>query len=241
MGEQVVIDRRFRGPPDSANGGYACGVVAQFVEASPTTVRLRLPPPLDVPLDVERAHEVVRLLSGEDVVAEGRAAAPLDLAPPEPPTLDEARGSSVKLSSEDHAFPTCFVCGPDRRPPDGLGIYAGPVAGRDDGVIATTWTPVSDLADADGSVDDVFIWSVLDCPTGNAAFSRWVGNGWSRTRMVLGELTGSIDGPVLAGEEHVIIAWPLERDGRKHYSAMAIARRSGEIVARSKATWITVN
>lgn len=25
MGEEVVIDRRFRGPPASANGGYTCG------------------------------------------------------------------------------------------------------------------------------------------------------------------------------------------------------------------------
>jgi hypothetical protein len=29
--EKINIDSRFRGPPDSANGGYSCGVVANFI------------------------------------------------------------------------------------------------------------------------------------------------------------------------------------------------------------------
>ena len=31
MSEQVVIERRFNGPPESGNGGYVCGVVAGLV------------------------------------------------------------------------------------------------------------------------------------------------------------------------------------------------------------------
>ena len=30
----VVIPRRFRGPPDSGQGGYSCGVLARFVEGT---------------------------------------------------------------------------------------------------------------------------------------------------------------------------------------------------------------
>ena len=40
----IVIDRRFRGPAESGNGGYACGVFARGEEAE---VTLRLPPPLE--------------------------------------------------------------------------------------------------------------------------------------------------------------------------------------------------
>jgi len=46
----------------SANGGYACGRLASFVDADEVEVTLRLPPPLDRPLRVEatdgRAFEV---------------------------------------------------------------------------------------------------------------------------------------------------------------------------------------
>jgi len=48
MTERVTIDRRFRGPSDSGNGGYVCGVVAALV-GGPAEVTLRSPPPLDRP------------------------------------------------------------------------------------------------------------------------------------------------------------------------------------------------
>ena len=47
----LVIDRRFRGPPNSANGGYVCGCLARHV-AGDAEVTLRAPPPLERPLDV---------------------------------------------------------------------------------------------------------------------------------------------------------------------------------------------
>jgi hypothetical protein len=31
MRATIRIDRRFRGPPESGNGGYVCGCLAQFV------------------------------------------------------------------------------------------------------------------------------------------------------------------------------------------------------------------
>lgn len=47
----LVIDRRFRGPPNSGNGGYVCGCLARYV-AGDAEVTLRAPPPLERPLDV---------------------------------------------------------------------------------------------------------------------------------------------------------------------------------------------
>jgi hypothetical protein len=235
VGEHIVIDGRFRGPADSANGGYACGTVAALLDGSAATVRLLKPPPLDEPLAVEREGDGVRLLADGEAVAQGRPAGGLTLVPPPLPSLELARESTERPTIEEHAYPTCFVCGPARKPPDGLGIFAGPVEGRDDHLIATTWTPDASLADAHSEVDDVFLWSALDCPTGNVAFYHW-----PDTLFLLGELTASIEAPVRAGEEYVLAAWPLERDGRKHHTAMAIATADGRIVARSSAIWISV-
>ena len=41
----VVIDRRFNGPPGWANGGYACGLLAEHL-GGVTEVTLRRPVPL---------------------------------------------------------------------------------------------------------------------------------------------------------------------------------------------------
>src|SRR3972149_6714398 len=41
----ITLSRRFRGPLTSANGGYACGRLASFVDAEDVEVTLRLPPP----------------------------------------------------------------------------------------------------------------------------------------------------------------------------------------------------
>ena len=47
--DTVTIERRYRGPLDSGNGGYSCGRLAAFLDG-PAEVTLRLPPPLDRPL-----------------------------------------------------------------------------------------------------------------------------------------------------------------------------------------------
>ena len=57
----------------SANGGYAAGLVAR-ARRGPVEVTLRLPPPLDTPLDVRHATvERSLLLDGDALVAEARA------------------------------------------------------------------------------------------------------------------------------------------------------------------------
>ena len=43
----VRINRRFRGPPDSGNGGYVCGLVAQALGGSDCEITLHAPPSLD--------------------------------------------------------------------------------------------------------------------------------------------------------------------------------------------------
>ena len=59
---ELVIGRRFTGPPTTANGGYACGAIARFVD-EPARVVLRVPPPVDTPLSVWAGTDVRHLLS----------------------------------------------------------------------------------------------------------------------------------------------------------------------------------
>jgi len=53
--DRFAIDTRFRGPPQSADGGYVCGRLAAYL-GGPVEVTLRRPPPLNQALDVERRN-----------------------------------------------------------------------------------------------------------------------------------------------------------------------------------------
>jgi hypothetical protein len=224
MSDEVVIDRRFRGPPDSANGGYACGLLAAFVKGGPAVeVTLREPPPLDAPLAVEAANGSARLLDGDSLVAEGRAVDAPELAVPDP-------GSPMH---SEHPYPSCFVCSSERAPGDGLRITCGPVPGREAELVAAPFEIDGDLAGADGNVRPELVWSVLDCPSGIAGMLVP-----EQGISVLGRLTARLLRPVPAGATHVAIGWPTGRDGRKHYSATAILDRDGQTLALASATWI---
>ena len=74
MHEQVTIDPRFRGPPDSGNGGYVAGLLARSVDGA-AEVTLRRPPPLVRPLDIARRPDGGAILcDGGEVVAEAAPA-----------------------------------------------------------------------------------------------------------------------------------------------------------------------
>jgi hypothetical protein len=55
---------------------------------------------------------------------------------------------------------------------------------------------------------------------------------------VLARLTARIVAPVLAGEEHVVIAWPIEADGRKRHAGSAVLSPNGEALAVARALLI---
>ena len=86
---EVTFPHRYRGPLTSANGGYACGRLAAFVDAEEVEVTLRLPPPLDRALAVERDGDAVLLRDGDAVVAEARPAA-VEIEPPAPVSIADA-------------------------------------------------------------------------------------------------------------------------------------------------------
>lgn len=230
MSELLRIPKRFNGPLESGNGGYCSGVAASFVEG-PAEVNLRRPAPLETPLDVVREDDgSIRLFDGETVVAEARPATELYLEVPSPVTPREAHAAAAHYTGlSEGLFSRCFVCGRARE--DAFGVFAGEVEGRQ--LVASTWTPPSWTADATGCVRPEFVWAVLDCPTYFASYKdQELGSG------VLARLAARIDAPVLAGEEHVVIAWPIETDGRKRHAASAVLSRDGAALAVARALLI---
>lgn len=228
--ETVVIDERFRGPPASANGGYTCGLVAAHTGA-PAEVTLHGPPPIGRPLTIEERDGAVALLDGDDLVASGRPGR-VDVTPPEPVAFGDAEHATAGFPwYAGHPFPTCFVCGPERKEGDGLRIFPGEVDAA--GIYAAPWTPGADLADAEGHVRDEVVWAALDCPSGIATLQLGDLGG-----ILLGRMAAELRAPVRAGEPHVLQAWLDERDGRKLFSASALRDASGAVLAVARATWI---
>lgn len=218
--ETITINPRFNGPPGSGNGGYTCGLVAQLV-GEPAQITLRAPPPLGTRLLVERDGERARVTDGETLVAE---AEPVDfeLEVPAPPSFAEAERASLSYPGfEQHAFPTCFVCGPEREPGDGLRIFAGPLG---DGGFSSPWIPTE--------VAPELVWAALDCPGAIAVGFP------ERGETVLGRFAVSIDELPRAGERCVVVAWPLGEEGRKLYAGTALYGENGRCLAHARATWI---
>ena len=218
-GENITIDRRYRGPKQSANGGYTAGRLAAFVDGA-AEVTLRLPPPLDRPLAVAAADGRVLLLDGEAVVAEAEPRAP-ELEPPAAVSLAEAKDAAtahVPMGAEE--FSECFTCGV--RPEDGLCIHVGPVAGTD--LQAAPWTA--------REVSPEIVWAAIDCP---GAFA--VG-GPGRGEVVLGRMNAEIRRLTEEGEPCVVVAWPLGEDGRKLHAGTALFSAEGELLALARQTWI---
>jgi hypothetical protein len=221
--ETIVISRQFNGPPNSANGGYASGLVAGLLGAH-AEVTLRSPPPLDSPLSVAREGRKLEVRDGEMVVAVGEPMVELELDVPSPVSVEEAEAARKRYAGfRHHAYSTCFTCGPDRA--DGLGIFAGPVSGRE--LVAAPWLP------APGEVAPEVVWAALDCPSG------WAVDEFQREGVLLGRLAARIVEPVIgAAEPYVVVGWGTPADGRKRYAGSAVFTAGGELCAYARSTWI---
>ncbi len=221
--ETLLIPARYNGPPGSANGGYACGRVARLL-GDEAEVTLRSPPPLETELAVERGDAGVRVRDGATLVAEGVALSEeLGLEVPPPVSVQEAeRASRDYAGFREHAYATCFVCGPERE--DGLGIYPGPVSGHD--VVAAPWRPPP------GRVADEIVWAALDCPSG------WAIDQFSRRGVLLGRLAARLLAPVEGDATYVALGWPQGEEGRKRFAGSAVYSEDGRLLAYARSTWL---
>jgi hypothetical protein len=232
----VTIARRFCGPSDSANGGYACGLAAAQLEPwrGPVEVTLRSPPPLDVPLEVEPSGERAVLRFQGKLVAEA-VRATLRVTAPAPVSFEAAvEAARAYPLAVGHPYPRCFVCGPERSAADGLRIFPGAVAGRE--VVAAPWVPDQSLAGPEGEVSPEVLWAALDCPSwfGLACFQVPEG------RPLLGRLAVDLTRRPRVGERCVCVGWRVGSEGRKHQVGSALFSEGGALLGLGQATWITL-
>lgn len=238
---ELTIPRRYCGPPESGNGGWVSGALAEHVRTSrdlpAVSVRLSAPPPLGRPLavvgddpDPLTGTSVLRLLDGDVLVATGSAVPELDEPVPAAASPEQARLAEERYEGAvAHPFPTCFSCGTDREPGDGLRLRPGPL---DDGSgrYATTWTVPDDVTRA-------MVWAALDCPGGWSA-------GIAGRPMVLGTMTARVWRVPAPGELLVVTAWQRGAQGRRHWSASTLHAAGGgddAMVGRAEATWVAVD
>lgn len=186
-------------------------------------------------MQLEKAADgKVELTHEGSLIAEARAL-DFELAVPEPVSLQAAAAATPGfIGFKHHPYPTCFVCGTERPAHDGLGLHAGPVAGRP--LVATVWTPAAELGGPDGRVEPHFVWCALDCPSwfGHASFLPQV------PRILLGRLALRLERLPRTGEPHVVLGWSVRAEGRRILCGSALQDADGHILARALATWITL-
>ena len=240
----IVIDKRFCGPPKSANGGYVCGLLAAYIDGG-AEITLLAPPPLDQRLDIMAGEHGVELRREGTILATGRGAR---VEVPEIPIVDLSEAQDAVCRSRhdhgQHPLPMCFVCGPARVNGDGLRISPVPLPSSADHatpIFAARWVPYANLAREDGAIAAEFVWAALDCPTGYAAIgSRHLGMTGAET-VLLGRMSARIVRRPWPGDRCLIVAWPTGRDGRKLFANSALLDSQGEPLAIARATWLLVD
>jgi hypothetical protein len=259
---ELIVPRRFNGPPTSGNGGWTAGALAAALALDPCTdcaagcphdrgeawpaveVSLRQPPPLDTTMHVEchAEGEGVAASFGGAVIATARRVEDTltEVSGVDAETAHVAMASYAGLSQ--HPFPTCFACGPGRPEDDGLGIFGGRVDDLDGRArLASVWTPDASLSeDYHQYVDDVrraslaSTWAALDCIGG------WAGDLTERM-MVLARMTARIDALPVIGEEHVVVGAARGEEGRKVFTASTLHDVDGRVVGTAEHVWVQVD
>lgn len=234
MSDALLIEHRFCGPPQSANGGYFAGLVAARAQGS-AAVRLLRPPPLDVLLEVRELPDgMLEVHHQDECVASTR---PGQLTVPNvaaPAFLQAVEASRHYVGFTQHPFPTCFVCGPQRARGDGLRIFPGPLepGAHDSGArVAAPWVADESLDAGDGKVRPEFMWAALDCP-------GWIASAPDARMALLGEFAAHVDRRVHIGERCVVVGWRSAHSGRKHESGTALFDEDEQLCAYAQATWI---
>ncbi len=249
---ELIVPKRFCGPPDSGNGGWTAGALASLDEVGPPAdhsdswppieVSLRQPPPLDTPLYVSvEAGVMTASFGGATIATARRVEHELEEVDPVPPDV-AAAAESTYPGLGFHPFPTCFVCGTSREEGDGLRIFPGRTGeGPAGDLVAATWTPHPSLQeDWHAYVDEQprasvpATWGALDCIGG------WAGDLGERL-MVLGRMTARLDDLPVIGEPHVVVAAGRGREGRKTFTASTLYDADGRVVATAEHTWIAVD
>ena len=229
---RVLIPRRFNGPPASANGGYACGLIARYIGRGPAEVSLRSPPPLDTALELVRADD------GEVFLLPPRRAR--RRGPRRRPARRRAARAAERRAAREalrrhpwlhgrHPFSDCYVCGAGRH--DGLGMHFGDLRGHDGVTAALLVADETVPHDAAGLAPEI-AWGALDCPSYVPAL--WDAD----VPSLLACMHAEVLEPIPLGEPIVATGWLLSAEGRKTYTASALLSADGRLLARARCLWV---
>jgi hypothetical protein len=228
----VTITQRFCGPPASGNGGYSCGLLAEAFDGDAVEVTLRAPPPLQQPLRIERSGDQARLWQDDLLIAEALRTE-LELTPPAPPSLAQATAATTRYGGlHDHRYPTCFACGTQREPGDGLRLFTG---ATHPGQSAAPWTPDPSLAGADGRhVRSPVLWAAIDCA------GYWAFSPDGSTSALLGRMAAHFVRDVEVGEPCIVTGWLIAEEGRKRQTGTALFAADGHCIGVARQTWVVL-
>lgn len=229
MSTAIIINSRYSGPPDSANGGYAAGLMASYLSFTPE-ITLRSPPPLNHPTQLYIDSTTATLKDGERLIAEARTS-DFTMNVIEPVSFELAlKASKLSQEAEIVAFNDCFVCGKNRMEGEGLRIRPSKVGHQK---VATVWKPHPNFGDANGNVKTEYIWAALDCP------GVWALQDMSKVYL-LGRIAAKNIKPIKVDRTYIVMGWVIGNEGRKSWTGTAIYESSGEVSAFAKGTWIQI-
>src|SRR5262249_7383885 len=126
------IARRFNGPHDSGNGGYAGGPAAQLLgphalKTGAAEVTRRAPIPLEQTLRAPKTHRGLAIMTDDAATRIPiMSARPTHAARPavRSPPVEAAKAATATFRSvEDPALRHYFACGPARAPGDGRRLF----------------------------------------------------------------------------------------------------------------------
>ncbi|MFC7813260.1 hypothetical protein ACFUTR_01155 [Streptomyces sp. NPDC057367] len=220
------VARTHNGPPGSANGGYACGMVARAaadVVGPAAVVQLHAALPLDTELTVHAHRGRALVRHGDELVATVSAAKHGQRAVAPFVSVAAARRASASFAGAvAHPFPECLVCGTARTDSAALHLTPGGVDGLP-GVVACIWTP--DDPDPDT------VWAALDCP-----------GGWTLDQTgsphVLGRMSAHVRAVPPSGKPTIVVARRIATVGRTARVVSALFGPDGTEFGRAEATWV---
>lgn len=229
----VTISTQFNGPDRTGNGGYVAGLIAAELGADgPVTSKLRIPPPLGVPLTWERSEAELLLMTAGGAVVGEASGGEFRREPPICPTPEQAAaGLAAYPGFHHHPFDRCFTCGTKREEGDGLRLFTGPYA---ESLTAAPWTPHAAFGGENGTIDTPVMWAALDCPGGWAA-------DFTTNSMVLGLMTAEVSRLPVTGEPCISVGRLYERDGRKFFTDTALYTEDGELLGNAEQLWILID
>jgi len=237
---ELVVENRFRGPPQSGNGGYVGGLFSKIIDASGkgnVEVTLRSPIPLDHALQVNSFEDGTATVTNGDTLIAQIKPIEWEMEVPTPPDWQAvtavaekslAFGSNLNdlLPGRQGFHPICFCCGAEHD--TGLQVHVARVGDQ----VAAVWNTRQSWGAEDGLLPIEFLWTAMDCPGQFAYLEQGIKTG------MLGRITAAVNKRPKAGESLLVTAWTIVVEGKKHFAGAAIFDKDGTLCCKARTVWI---